>query len=218
MKLSVFRISEILLIAGMILVGLVLYPSLPVMMPSHWGITGEVDGWMSREMAVLFIPVLTIVLAVFLPWLERFDPEKHRYPEFRRSWELLQLALVAFFTYVYALQLCASLNPDFSLHTGRAVIGGIGVLFAVLGYAFRSMKKNYFIGIRTPWTLASDRVWDETHRFGATLWIIAGISILLEAVVWVGRPWVVFFGVMIVAVVVPIVQSYVLFQKHVRRK
>jgi len=199
--------------------GLLLYPSLPSQIPTHWGLNGQVNGWMPKEFGVWLLPIIAIVVACLLPLVRYIDPYKDNYVKFEDSWLRFQLFLVIFFAYIYALTLGAAVNAEISGLLNRAIIGGVGILFILLGNMFGKIRHNFFVGIRTPWTLADEDVWNRTHRLGGWLFVIAGLLMLLVAAL-TGNA-IVFITSLVIAVVlaaiVPTVYSYVIFQKKHRK-
>ncbi len=212
-RFSWIRIAQMLIIVGMIAAALWLYPSLPERIPTHWGWNGTVDGWMPKMMGLLFTPLLAVGLSLLFPFLERIDPLKKNYALFRPTWERLQVILVGFFAYIYGLQLWAALHPAQASLVSRAMLFGMGILFALLGNSFGKIRHNYFIGIKTPWTLADPEIWNRTHRMAGWLWVAAGLIAIVDSILWIGQPFVIFLIAIIVASVVPIGYSYYLFRQ-----
>ena len=151
----------------------VLYPSLPETVPTHWNIQGEIDGWGSRS--TLFITaVLSPILCLGMQFLPKIDPKRENYKKFTKGYFTLQVCLVLFFALMQGIILYASAYNS-SLNTTRITLCGMGLLFCVIGNFMPKFRHNYFCGFRTPWTLASETVWDKTHRFGGALWFWAGL-------------------------------------------
>ncbi len=199
------RAARVLLLAWMLAVGALLYNSLPEHIPTHWGFLGEADGWMPKAAGAWLVPGLALSMTFLLPFARRLDPAA-RGPRVTRPWVTVLLAMTAFFAYLYGLQLQSALS-DAGPDVGRALLGGLGVLVALLGATFGSVERNGIMGIRTPWTLASDAVWHKTHRMAGRLWIAGGALILLEAIVWIGWPIVVFLALFCAMVALPIAYS-----------
>ena len=205
------RVLQILLLLGMFAAGAYLYPQLPDRIPTHWSFDGTVDGWSGKAGGAGPAPLVALGLSVALPVFRMLDPRRENYAKFARAWAVIQLTMVAFFAYVYALQMIAALRPEIAPSMGRAMMGGIGVLFILMGNYFGKVRHNYFVGIRTPWTLASEEVWNRTHRLGGWLWVAAGALVLLEALLWVGPAWLVFSLALGAAAIAPIIYSYVAY-------
>jgi uncharacterized membrane protein len=191
------------------------YERLPDRLPIHWNIHGEPDGWVDKSnglWAFLILPgamALMVVLTVVLPWLSPrgFDPD-----EFRSTWEYLMMLIVALLGYISVLSLLAGLRGHNLLEVGRWLIAGMFIFFALMGNVMGQVRRNFWMGVRTPWTLASESVWNQTHRL--TAWVFVAGGLLGFVAVLVGVPAVWCFVVFILAlVVVPITYSFLLYKR-----
>ena len=206
-------IIVLLMILGATLAGLLLWNRLPEQMASHWNVNDQVDGYMSKFWGVFLMPVITLGMFLLFILIPNIDPLKANIAKFRDTFNLFITFIIGFMVYVHALTLLWNLGYT-NLGIGKAMLPAMGLLFIVIGSLLRKAKRNWFIGIRTPWTLSSDRVWDETHRVGAMLFTISGVLALLGS----------FFGGMtaFVMIMVPIlgstifllIYSYILYQKE----
>ena len=201
---------QILIVIGMFATGWLLFDQLPEQMPTHWNIAGEVDGYMPKGTAIILFPAITLGIAILFPILSMIDPRKEKYTLFRRPWLILQTVIVIFFAYLYFVSIYLAFNPAVSITP--FIFVGIGVLFIVIGNYLGKVRQNYFVGIKTPWTLHSEEVWNKTHRLGSWAFLIAGILILVNGFIqWQLVP--VMVAAIIIAAVVPIVYSYILYRK-----
>lgn len=206
-------IIELLAVIAMLVTAYILWDKLPEMMPSHWNIEGEVDSYMDKSTWIWIFPGITLLIALMFPFLSRIDPKKEKYPAFRRPWLILQMVFVGFFSYIYFVSLYLTLNPEVSI-TGF-IFGGIGVMFIFIGNYLGKVRQNWFMGIRTPWTLDNEEVWNKTQRLAGWLFLLAGLVIFAEAFIQWQVVWV--MGIMIgIAAIVPIVYSYFLHRKLVK--
>jgi uncharacterized membrane protein len=166
-------IISIILIAIAIIAGAVFWNRLPDQMASHWDINDQVNGTMPKFWGVSLMPLITLgMLALFLI-VPSIDPLKANIAKFRESFNLFIVLIIAFMLYIHGLTLAWSLGyQDFKMST--AMLPFMGVLFIAVGFMLRKAKRNFFIGIRTPWTLSSDSVWDKTHQLGAILFMASG--------------------------------------------
>lgn len=192
------------------------WPRLPEMVPTHWGVNGEVNQWTPRVPGAFIGPVMASVLYVLLTLMPWIDPRKQHYEAFGRVYQLLKTALVAFFLLLTYLTLSAAITPSKHLELS-ALFVGIGLMFLVIGNYLPKVRSNWFVGIRTPWTLSSEEVWYRTHRFGGKVMLVAGLLFILAA--WLPQAWQI--GVAIPAAVLmgalPILYSYVVFKRLVTR-
>lgn len=153
--------------------GMYLSPSLPSDLPAHWNAGGEVDGYMPKDVGIFFLPVFAVIIMLLMIFLPRFDPGHSRYTEFQEAYDGLILLVILFFMILYLVTLLWAVGIHIPMNSLMSVM--FGLLFIGIGVFFRSVKKTWFVGIRTPWTLLSEHVWNETHRAGFFVFCIAGI-------------------------------------------
>jgi uncharacterized membrane protein len=196
-----------------------LYPGLPDRIPTHWNIHGKVDGYGSKTWAVFLMPaVCLLMLGLFrlLPWL---SPKGFQVDTFRPTYEFIMVGVVGLFCYIHAVILYATLRHvagnDQGFDMGRALCAGIFLFFALLGNVMGKVRRNFYMGVRVPWTLASERVWNDTHRVAA--WTMVGGGLLGFLIVVSGLPIAAGFGVLIASVIVPVVYSFVHYKSLERR-
>lgn len=164
-----------------------LYPHLPAQVPTHWDIHGHVDGSLPRGWAAA-VPALSILavlaLALLLPAI---SPRQFSIRRFAGIWWLLALATEA---YVLVIGLAVLLkDAGHAVPIARVAMLAVAALLLVCGNYTGKLQKNFFIGIRTPWTLASDAVWERTHRFGGWVFTAGGVAILIAALID-PAPWI----------------------------
>ncbi|MCR4443379.1 MAG: SdpI family protein [Peptococcaceae bacterium] len=201
----------LLLILATLAAGICVYPRLPDMIPGHWNIKGQVDGWVSKSFGVLFFPLLNLGLYPLMLLLPRIDPRRENYRRFAGAYRVIRLFLHAFLALIYIVTLLAALG--YALRVDAIVKFFVSLLILVLGNYMGKIKHNYFVGIKTPWTLASEEVWYKTHRFAAPLWVGAGALGMVLSVfrqLWLNY---LYFASFIIIGFVPIIYSYFLFRK-----
>ncbi len=204
-----------LLLVAATLVGLLLWNRLPDPMASHWGVNDQVNGHMSRFWGVFLMPLITLgMLALFLV-LPAIDPLKANIAQFRDSFNLFIVLIVAFMVYIDGLTLAWNLGYT-GVQMSRALLPAVGLLFIFVGFLLRQAKRNFFIGIRTPWTLSSDTVWNETHRLGALLFMISGALAFLGAFLGGAAAFWLMFIPLVGSALFLVVYSYVLYQRETR--
>ena len=157
-------------------VGLYLSPSLPAELPSHWNLNGDVDGYMPKEFGLFFLPLLAMVIMSLMVFLPRYDPDHDRYAEFQQAYDGLILLISLFLAILYLVTLLWASGIHIPMNSLMSMM--FGLLFIGLGIFFRSVKKTWFVGIRTPWTLLSEQVWQKTHQAGSCVFILAGLICL----------------------------------------
>ena len=171
-------ILVLLMILGAAAAGLILWNQLPDQMASHWNVNDEVDGYMPKVWGVFLMPLVSLGLFLLFLVIPNIDPNKANIAEFRESFNLFIVLFVVFMLYVHGLTLAWSLGyTGFRLST--ALLPAVGLLFIFIGFMLRKAKRNFFIGIRTPWTLSSDAVWEKTHQLGAVLFMASGALVFI---------------------------------------
>jgi uncharacterized membrane protein len=171
---------SLVLIIGAAIAGVLLWNQLPEPMASHWNINGEVDGYISKFLGVFLLPMMTLGLFLLFLAVPNIDPLKANIAQFRETFNLFIVFFVGFMIYVHALTLLWNLGYT-NISINDAIMPAMGLLFILIGSLLRKAKRNFFIGIRTPWTLSSDTVWDKTHQLGAILFTLTGILTIVGA-------------------------------------
>lgn len=209
-KPSPLFIFEILLVISMFAAGFFLYDKLPAQIPSHWNAAGEVDDYIRKEIAVILFPLITLGTAMLFPVLEKIDPRKDNYKLFEKPWIALQAVIVSFFAYIYFVTLYLTFNPE--MGADSFVIGGIGLMLTLIGFLMRKFKQNYFVGIRTPWTLHSEKVWNKTHQLAGWTFVTGGLMMFINAFLsW--HVIIVTILAVTIAIAPPVVYSYLLSRR-----
>jgi uncharacterized membrane protein len=152
-------------------------PNLPVEVASHWGLDGEPDGWSSRTTAVFVLPLIGLGIAALLAFLPRTDPRQKNVELHAGTYWLVANASLVVISAVHIGMI--AFNLGWPVPLTRIVAIGIGGLFVLIGNVMTRMRPNWFMGIRTPWTLSSDVVWRRTHRVGGYGFVIGGILVML---------------------------------------
>ncbi|MGI8619404.1 MAG: SdpI family protein [Gemmatimonadaceae bacterium] len=199
-----------LVIAVAFLASAVVYQDLPDRMPTHWNMSGEVDGWTSQPWGAFLIPIMLLVGLAIFHLIPSIDPRRGNYAKFKGTYEILIIAIMVFMLGVHLVILAAALGNDVSV--ARVMPLGVGILFMVIGNLLPRTRPNWFIGVRTPWTLSSDRVWERTHRFAGRLFVAAGALILLVGIVAPAMAQPVLIGSTVVVSVAVLVYSYVIWR------
>ncbi len=214
-RMNSVEIFLLLLVLATFVVGLVVYPLMPERMASHWDASGRVNGEVSRPVGVFFFPCLLVVFYALFFAIPRIDPLRANIQQFRKAYNVFIFFLMLFFVMMYVHTLLWSAGVH--LNTGALVGIGIAALMFLVGYLCRAAKRNYFVGIRTPWTLNSDSVWEKTHRIGSKLFYGSGVVILIgvpfpQYLIW-------FILVPIVGVTLfLVVYSYVVYEREARER
>jgi len=188
------------------------YPSLPPRVATHWDLRGTPDGFSSRAWAVALIPIVIIAMTGLFNVLPKLDPRRENYAKFLSSYWLIANAVIVFILVAHGMIITTGLG--LSVRIDRLMPLGVGLLFVFLGNYLTRVEPNWFIGIRTPWTLSSDTVWRKTHRTGGWLMVLGGLALASGAFLPGVMLMPLFIVTIVVVAVIPIVQSYVLWKRE----
>lgn len=203
------------------LIGIVLLPflylayvwnQLPAQVPLHYNIKGEVDRYDDKSELIL-IPIMTslLIYVIFLA-VPHIDPKK-QIQKMGKKYDTLKWVITTFMSVLALFIIYTAKNQSFA--NPNYILLLCGVLFILLGNYFKTIKANYFIGIRTPWTLENESVWKETHKLGGKIWFAGGLLVILSSLIFDERTnFIIFMTIIAVMVLVPVVYSYLLFKKQ----
>ncbi len=168
------------LVLASFLAGVILWNSMPDAMASHWGTDDQVNGYMPKFWGLFMVPLMTAGMLALFMLIPLIDPLKANIAQFREYFNGIIVLITVFMLYVHVLTLAWNMGAT-NFRLSAALLPAMGLLFVFMGLMISKAKRNYFIGIRTPWTLSSDSVWDQTHRVGGKLFIASGVLALLGA-------------------------------------
>jgi uncharacterized membrane protein len=203
------------MIVAATIVGIALWNRLPDPMASHWGPNDEVNGYISKFWGVFLLPLITLGMFLLFRIIPSIDPLKANIAQFRDVFNLFISLIVAFMVYLYILTLRWNLGYT-NFEMSKAMLPAMGILFFFIGYLLRKAKRNFFIGIRTPWTLSSDYVWDETHRLGSVLFMASGALAFIGSIFGGMLAFWFLFVPLIGSALITLVYSYVLYQREAK--
>jgi len=187
-----------------------LYPQMPDEMASHWNTQSQVNGYMSKCWGLFLMPLISLGMFILFLFIPKIDPLKKNIEKFRKYFDWFIVLIIAFLFYIYLLSLYWNLGYKFDM--GTMMIPAIAVLFYFVGIMLKHSKRNWFIGIRTPWTLSNDIVWDKTHQLGAKLFKISAIIALIGIFFNQYAIWFVIIPVITSAIYI-MIYSYFAYQK-----
>ena len=191
-----------------------LYPSLPERIPIHFNIKGEVDGWGSPE-SIFLSPAIMGLTSLFVFFIfsniTKLDPKRYKDAN-PANYLALGLGVVIFMCLISLSILYATVNE--SLRDGKFAFLLIGLAFSAFGLYMPKLKQNYFVGMRLPWTLENVANWEATHQYAGKIWAIGGLLIALCAILFDGViQMIIFFSLVFLIVILPIIFSYRFFKK-----
>jgi len=206
--------GRMLIALGLVIVSVLIsafyYPQLPDPIATHWGINGEANGYSPKLEGLLVIPIISILIVGVFWALPYIDPLRKNYPSFRKYYDGTVILLAGFFTYLQAIMIFWNLGYAFSFTT--AITPALGVLFFYMGILLGNAKQNWFVGIRTPWTLSNAKVWDKTHKIGGKLFKAVGIVTFIGAFI-LSSTLLISVALIIAVAVFLVVYSYLEFRK-----
>jgi uncharacterized membrane protein len=188
------------------------YDYLPERVPVHWNINGEPDQWTTRDRVLPYLLIspgamaVMMVVGLLLPWLspKPFDVER-----FRPTYEYVFALIAMLFAYIQVAILMATVDHgDFAM---RMLIGGIFLFFAAIGNVLGKVRRNFWMGVRTPWTIASEKVWNQTHRVAA--WLYVAVGVVGFVAVFIGVNLIAVFVVFMICVLFPLPYSLYVYKK-----
>jgi uncharacterized membrane protein len=212
----IIRKSEIAIIGIIVLsfvIGICFYPQMPEKMASHWNAKGQVDGYMSKFWVLFLMPLVLAGLALLFFAIPKIDPLKANIERFRKYYDGFIILLLVFFLSIDLQIILWNLGIEISPNVMLPI--GLGLLFFYIGILCEHSKRNWFIGIRTPWTLSSERVWDRTNKVGGKLFKTAGVIIFVGVFFQKYALFFIIISVLVVAVYTT-VYSYFEYQKEIR--
>lgn len=165
-----------ILILAAVIATIAVYPRLPDQIPTHWSVSGEVNGWSSRLFGAWMIPLLMAVIWLFMRAIPHIDPRKANYEKFPGMYDALVILILTFMLLMHVLILLSATGTV--IRMDRVVMPAVGIFIAIMGVLLPQAHPNWFVGIRTPWTLTSDLSWERTHKVGGTLFIALGLLIV----------------------------------------
>lgn len=205
--------TEIVIIVLVLLsfaAGIYFYPQMPERIASHWDMQGNANGYLPRFWGVFLMPfILVIIAAVFLA-IPRIDPLKSNIQKFRNKYDNFAIVFLLFMCMVYAQIILWNLGIQIKPNAVYPV--GIGILLYFAGVLCEKSRRNWFIGIRTPWTLSSDKVWEKTNRLGGKLFKLSGAISIIGTLF----PDYAFYFILIPifsAAIISVVFSYLVYKK-----
>jgi uncharacterized membrane protein len=186
--------------------------SYPAEIPMHWSFSGQVDRLDPKIPGLFYLPLLSIVLYIVFIFLPKLDPKGKNYELFAKFYQIIKVSMAAFMTFLFMVITATSLG--IKINVMYADLAPIILLFLVMGNFMGTVKPNYFVGFRLPWTLNNEEVWRLTHRLAGFIWVWSSLLMMILLLVFPERVMAVLFWVYVGAIVlVPSVYSYLTYKK-----
>jgi uncharacterized membrane protein len=177
---KIIQILPLFLIFLSFIVAIFVSPKMPDLMATHWDINGQVNGYMSKIWGLYFMPVLSLILLLLFRFLPLTDPYKKNFKQFENYYHLFIVIVTVFLVYIYLLTIIWNLNYRFNLV--QFMSPGFTLLLFYSGILMEKTHQNWFVGIRTPWTMSNPIVWQKTHIIGSKLFKLSAIIALLAII------------------------------------
>tara|TARA_R110001583_G_scaffold125143_1_gene276648 strand:- start:124 stop:768 length:645 start_codon:yes stop_codon:yes gene_type:complete len=189
-----------------------IWNDLPKKVPIHWNGEGEIDGYGDKVSLILIPILLSLLTYVILTLIPIIDP-KGKIKNMGEKYESIKFILIFFMSFLALFILYSSHSQTITNPNILFIL--IGFLFVFLGNYMKTIKPNYFIGIRTPWTLENETVWKRTHKLAGIMWFLAGIIIIILSLILGKRlNRILFIVITLIISIVPIIYSYIQFKKQ----
>jgi len=191
---------------------MIVWNKIPDQVPTHFNIKGEPDDYSSKPFALLLLPAMNIFIYFVLFFIPRIDPRYKNYSLFGSSYQNIRLVIHLFFVGIFIF-ITQTTSGGEQLHL-NAFLSGMLLFFALLGNYMRTVRSNWFVGIRTPWTLSNDVVWRKTHELGGRIWFYTGLILAVIVFFLPQTVAAITMGAGVFAMaLVPVVYSYFEYKK-----
>jgi len=191
-----------------------IWNELPEKVPMHWNIKGEIDRF-GEKTELLLIPIL-LPLLIYIIFLivPKIDP-KNKISKMGNKYQHIKILLTTFMSILALFIIYSAKNQSFA--NPNYIVLLIGILYIIFGNYFKTIKANYFIGIRTPWTLENETVWKETHKLGGKMWFVGGIIVVTSSLILDKQPnFTLFMIITGIITIIPIAYSYFKFKNLIK--
>ena len=205
-------VFSFLFIALSFVISLIALPYMPDQMAMHWNINGEADQFWNKSYAVFFGPLLMIIIISLFVLLPKVDPKKENYKKFSGSYNIFVNMFIVFFFLLHIVTIGYNLGLD--LDISLVVIIVVGLFFIILGNYMPRIKHNYFMGIRTPWTLANEKTWTKTHQLGGKVFVLAGVCMMLISFLPGLYKFIGLMVIIIFTLLISTISSYIYFNRY----
>lgn len=192
---------------------MLVYPSFPEMVPTHWGFDGEVNGY-STKSTTIFLALLPLILTILFPIIPKIDPRGKNYAKHEKAYDIFRFVLILFLIAMVGLTDAAILGYPIAIN--RVIPVCLGIIFVIIGNYMPQIRNNYTLGIKTPWTLENEWVWRKTHLMGGIVFCIMGILFILSGIFPFAWLAVVSVAAVFVGVIWMYLYSYLAYQKWLK--
>ncbi len=205
------EVPPLLVLFAMFAVTVWAWDRVPERMPVHYDLAGEVDRYGGRFEGLVLLPLVTVGVYLLFLVLPFFDPGRANYPRFETAYRVLRSAIVLFLAALYGAMVASALGHE--LPIGKPMTLLVGALFLVFGLSMGKIRPNWFVGVRTPWTLSSKLSWTRTHRLAGWLFVASGAGTLALALVSTPAALIFLLASGLLLVFVVVIYSFVVWRR-----
>lgn len=202
---KIIIITSILTLIPMI-AGIIMWDKMPDQVATHWGFDNVANGWSSKAFAVYALPLMLFAIHIFTVFVTLNDPKKKNIGSKILSMIFWIIPVTSIITCLSIYGIALGLNINIGLIINLLV----GALFIIIGIYLPSIKQNYTVGIKLPWTLNSEENWDKTSKFSGKLWVAGGVCILINTYF---RSTLILLIIITVISVIPVIYSFLIYKK-----
>jgi uncharacterized membrane protein len=212
----IYVILCIVLTVATLSASLILFPQMPEKIPTHWNIQGEIDGYGQKGWAAFLMPTVMAGLLLLFWAIPYLSPKHFEVDSFRSTYWFIILVVTVMMAFIHGLTLWAALADQHKpVDITRLMLAGLLIMIALIGNVMGKVRRNFFVGIRTPWTIANERVWNDTHRLAGRLFVGGGILGLLAVFLPIPVPAVTIAVIVVIVAssVTPAIYSLILYKR-----
>ena len=215
---SFYRVAAVAVVVQLLVAGWGLAQTgLSATVPIHWNAAGEPNGYGPAWLAFLLTPAITLGLVALFALIPRVEPRRANLLKSSRAYVTIAFAMLVLMLGVNVATVLAGVGYDVPI--APLVGGGVGLLFMVLGNVMTTLRSNFMVGVRTPWTLTSDLAWDRTHRLIGRLWVIGGGVVFLASLLGQGEALVVVILTLVLGtLILAFVYSYLVWKSDPNKR
>jgi uncharacterized membrane protein len=209
------ELPQLLIIAAMFAVAAWSWPRVPDRIPTHWNLSGEVDGYGGKFAGLLLLPLITSGTYLLLLLLPLVDPGRGNYQNFAGPFQIMRMAIVLFLAFTYGVMVLTAFGHHIDMTT--VICFAAAALLMVCGNLMGKLRPNWFVGVRTPWTLSSKMSWNKTHRLAG--WLLMLMGLLLAALAVFRTTWMLILMVVVDVVCLAwmVIYSYLVYRRDPNR-
>jgi uncharacterized membrane protein len=208
MKVRSSLILQFVLLVIAIALSALMSPHMPDVVPTHWNSAGHVDGYGSKWINLLLMPGTIIFCMALTPLLPFLSPKQFKIEPFESTYGYVMVLLSGLILALHIVILRASTGRAIDLNSDFLIV--MFGFFALIGNVLGKVGRNFWMGVRTPWTLADERVWKATHRFAGRLWVGGGIVGVIACLI--GLPFWLSFAFVTIIAFLPVIRSYSIYR------